>query len=157
MKSTILFLFVTVVILSCQRNESKQTTVAAVVNQPTAAEVDYGLLKMYCYPCHNPSAPSHDVILAPPLEAVKYRYKLSYPDKEAFVNAVTTMMLNPKKDKALMIGAVEQFGLMNATALSEEKIRTIAAYIYDTELEKPVWFQEHFDKEHGKMQGAQKQ
>ncbi|MBL7857401.1 MAG: hypothetical protein JNM57_06910 [Cyclobacteriaceae bacterium] len=159
MKAGILvILIIAVSLLNCQQKASEpQTTAVAAVIQPTATEVDYGLLKMYCYPCHSPSTPSHDAILAPPMEAVKYRYKLNYQDKESFVNAITSMMLNPQKEKALMNRAVAQFGLMNATALSEEKIRKIAAYIYDNELEKPVWFQEHFDQEHGVKAGTQKQ
>ncbi len=103
-----------------------------------------------CFACHNPKAPSHDEILAPPFAAVKFRYQMMYKTKEEFAQAVYDYVTNPTEEKALMFGAVRRFGVMPALPLPEEQIKSIAYYIYDNDVEAPEWFAEHFEEQHGK-------
>ena len=111
------------------------------------------LMRTSCYACHNPNAPSHDALIAPPLAAIKYRYQQRYTNRETFVAGMSAFMKWPSAESALMPGAVSRFGVMPATTLTDEKIRSIAVYIYDNEVEKPAWFDEHFESEHGKGRG----
>ncbi|TRX51177.1 c-type cytochrome [Fulvivirga sp. M361] len=112
-------------------------------------------LRMNCYACHNPKVTSHDYIMAPPLVAVKYRYKLKYPDKEAFTANMTDFMLKPSREKAIMPGPVERFGVMPQIPIDAEQLKKIAAYIYDHEIEEPSWFPAHFEEKHGAKWGGQ--
>ncbi len=104
---------------------------------------------MSCYVCHNPQSVSHDEILAPPLVAVKYRYKSAYPEKEAFINAMINFVKEPSEDKALMRGPVKRFGVMPTILLSDSQLKMIVGYIYDKALEEPDWFAQHFEAQHG--------
>ncbi|MEN8123604.1 MAG: c-type cytochrome [Bacteroidota bacterium] len=105
--------------------------------------IAYNMLKTQCYICHSIDAPSHDNIIAPPLEAVKRRYSMQFKNKEDFINAVTKWTLNPTKENALMRGAVMQFNVMPKQNFKEEDIKKIAAYIFDNKLETPDWFDAH--------------
>lgn len=46
-----------------------------------------------------------------------------------------------------MPGAIEKFGSMPKMEFSEEDLRDISAYIFETELEAPEWFEEHYEQE----------
>lgn len=108
-----------------------------------------GLLNTKCYICHSINSESHDVIIAPPMAAVKRRYLRSYRDKENFVEAITKWTMDPKVENALMPGAVDNFNVMPNQVFIEEEIRKIATYIYENELEEPDWFAEHQKEMHG--------
>jgi cytochrome c553 len=107
------------------------------------------LLQSKCYSCHNPTSPE-DSRLAPPMFAVKKHYLKAYQDEASFVNAFTAYVQQPSKEKALMQGAVEKFGVMAAVQFPEEEIKAIASYIYQNDLPKPKWFDEHEKHKHGK-------
>lgn len=109
----------------------------------------YSLFYTNCYACHSVSSASHDEILAPPMAAVKWRYMRSYKTEESFVNAIVEWGKNPHIEKALMRAAVDQFEVMPKQVFDEEELRKIATYIYQNEIEKPVWFQTHFEEQHG--------
>lgn len=141
----ILFVF----FISC--NEKKQDISVKMADANITAQIQsdgYTLLKNNCYACHSVTTKSHDEIIAPPMIAIKRRYKMNYNSKEEFVNAISNWALNPTKENALMRGAVMQFNVMPKQAFKQEDIEKIAEYIYDNELEKPEWFQKQFDEQH---------
>ena len=108
----------------------------------------YKLLKNQCYACHSPVSSSHDVIIAPPMAAVKLRYSRSYKNKDEFVEAMVSWTLNPDKEKVLMRGAVDKFQLMPKQAFNEEDMIKVATYIYENKLEEPTWFAAHEKEMH---------
>jgi hypothetical protein len=56
-----------------------------------------------------------------------------------------------------MPGALEKFGVMPYQAFSKDTIVKISRYLYDTEIEKPEWFDEHHKgKGMGKGMGKMK-
>jgi hypothetical protein len=124
------------------------------------------LLQQNCYACHSITSTSHDAIIAPPMVAVKRRYLMAYSSKEAFVKAITEWTLNPTEENSLMKGAVQNFKVMPKQPFNKEDIIKIATYIFENELEKPTWFQKHFEDQHpngmgqgqgnGKMNGQGK-
>jgi hypothetical protein len=57
---------------------------------------------------------------------------------------------NPSKERAKMKNAVEYYGLMSKMNFSEDKIKKVANYIYNSELEKPTWFEEYYKAEQEK-------
>lgn len=142
-------LFVLTIIISC--NSNKRSASIADNSASLNIEKDSAALALFrqtCYACHSVSTKSHDEIIAPPMAAVKRRYLMSYPEKVDFVNAVVAYAKDPKAEKALMFGAVQQFKPMPFQNFKEEDLRKIASYIYDHEIEKPDWFDAHFAEEH---------
>lgn len=111
------------------------------------------LFKQKCYACHSVTTKSHDEIIAPPMIAVKKRYSMQYDNKEDFVNAVVAYAADPKAENALMIGAINKFKAMPKQAFEEADLKKIATYIYENEIETPVWFEGHFQQNHKNGQG----
>jgi len=144
-KKALLFIpFLFIVLTYCSKSDTKTKANRTVSYEQVKIQMTY------CYSCHNPNAPSHDDILAPPFAAVKKRYMMSYTDKDAFVNAVSSFAGKPEVDKALMRGAVTQYGVMVKAPFPEEELKLVAAYIFDNEIPEPAWFNDHQKQ----MQGA---
>ena len=152
-KKLILISFAVVLFLSCNQT-AKQTELVDTYNQESKLsshqkDKGYMLMKNYCYACHNPYATSHDSILAPPFRAVKMRYTMTHNTKEEFVNAVVSWAQNPEESKALMYGAVQRFKVMPKLPLPTSDLEAIATYMYENDVEQPVWMEEHM----AEMQG----
>ncbi|MDO9039475.1 MAG: c-type cytochrome [Lutibacter sp.] len=132
-------------------SEKKQDTLITLADANISVQNQsdgYTLLKNNCYACHSVTTKSHDEIIAPPMIAIKRRYKMNYETKEEFVNAITNWALNPTKEHALMRGAVMQFNVMPKQPFIKDDLIKIADYLYDNELEKPEWFENHFNEQH---------
>lgn len=132
-------------------SEKKQDTSTKITEANISAQIQsdgYTLLKNNCYACHSVTTKSHNEIIAPPMIAIKRRYKMNYNTKEEFVNAITNWALNPTKEHALMRGAVIQYNVMPKQPFTKDDLIIIADYMYDNELEKPEWFENHFNGQH---------
>ncbi len=165
MKKPILFFMAVGLLAACtntnqatETNESKESLQPqeAIVKPATIAidtvSENYMLLKNQCLICHG-GAPTHDALIAPPMQAVKWFYSQKYTTKEDFVAAIVAWGENPTEEASLMKGAVKRFKVMPKPATSKEDLATIAAFIYDNELQVPDWFNAHFEKMHGKGKG----
>ena len=91
------------------------------------------LIEQNCYSCHTPEMTGQQR-LAPPIQMVKMHYMRDYETKEAFVDAIADWVSEPNKDKSIMPGALNRFGLMAPIAISEEDVRMIADYLYEADL-----------------------
>lgn len=138
-------------LFSCTENKKVLTNIDHKMPvQEYNKEADaYQLLKTQCYICHSVSSVSHDVIIAPPMAAVKMRYSRTYKTEESFVEALSSWAIDPKLENALMRGAVKQFNVMPKQVYKKEDLEKIALYIYENELEAPEWFAEHEKEMHG--------
>lgn len=147
----VLSLLLIAVFARCSKIPPKPESIVAtsVANVKPKESVGLEILKRHCYACHNPEASSHDALLAPPMEAVKFRYKRQYANQEKFVQAMISFVQSPSNEKALMFGAVSKFGVMPALAIPDSTLKTLSDYIYTQELEKPIWFDKHFAEQHG--------
>lgn len=105
-----------------------------------------------CYICHSPEA-SEDVIIAPPMVAVKSHYIDAKTTKEEFSKALLDWLNDPQLEKVKMHGALRRFGIMPYQPYSEEDIEDIASYLYETDLPQPDWYEDHRRKHHGQRQG----
>jgi hypothetical protein len=85
--------------------------------------------------------------------AVKKHYISENTTKEEFTNELLNWVKEPSEEKTKMPGAVRRFNLMPYQFFPEETIREIADYMFDYEIEQPAWFEEHFQKGHGKGMG----
>lgn len=124
--------------------------------QPSDSTAGLQLLIQKCYVCHGPTA-SHDNRLAPPMTAVKMHYIKSESTKDSFKAAIWNFVSNPSQEEAKMRGAVRRFGVMPKQAFNKEEILQIAAYMFDTNLAEPDWFEDHKkEMQEGKSKGKAK-
>ncbi|MDN3620921.1 DUF3365 domain-containing protein [Polaribacter undariae] len=113
------------------------------------------LLETNCYVCHNPTT-IEDNRIAPPMIAIKKRYLMGNNSKEAFIKSIQDFIKNPTAENAKMYGAVKRFGVMPKQAFPEETIKEISDYMFEFEIEKPEWFEEHYNQQHGNGNGGGK-
>ena len=151
MKQLLLLLSLSI-FFSCQKNNKTSYN-----SKKDVLEIHPGkkLLETQCYICHSPVL-KHDDRVAPPMIAIKKHYINDNTTKEEFINSMQNWIKNPTKENAKMFGAVRRFGLMPKQAYPEETIKQIADYLYDNEIEKPEWFDDHHNKEKGKGKGRGK-
>lgn len=148
-----LFLIALATLASCSNNKENKKNVTQIVTNTSINSEGLTLLQQKCYACHSIISTSHDEIIAPPMVAVKRRYKMSYVSEEEFVTAVTAWVLDPKKENALMKGAVKNFNVMPKQPFNKNEIIKIATYMYNNTLETPAWFETHFKEEHSNGMG----
>lgn len=131
-----------ILIYACGSPDQKtQQQESVALSSPEAEWVTaQEIVENVCYSCHHPTA-RPDARLAPPMEIAKRNYLASNADREGFVDAVTAFVLSPSPGQAKLHSDVENFGLMDPLGYSEQQIREVAAFIYDTELPKPDWLE----------------
>ena len=112
------------------------------------------LYKTYCSACHGATGGMDmNKRVAPPIIAVRMHYMGPYPDKAAFVTAVTNWVEKQDASKTLMPGAIRKFKIMPPVPVAREDAQKIAAYIYEGDVDKPAGFDKHFEEMHGKQGG----
>jgi len=118
---------------------------AAEEEAKTGAEV----YKESCAVCHvSEGKPT----IAPPIFAVKNHVIDAFPERDDFIEQVKNWVKAPDEKKALMHGAIRKFGLMPPMAnLSDGELQAVAGYLYDTDMDLPGWYKEHYKEEHGEM------
>ncbi len=150
MKNNILIAFgiiaLIISIVSCNQKQASNSST------PEELATGFQLLEANCFTCHSPRG-GMDVRVAPPMIAIKKHYINENTSKEEFTNALIAFVTHPSKEISKMPGARKKFGLMPQMDFSEEQLTQIAAYLYETEIEAPDWFEEHYQQErkkHGK-------
>lgn len=105
------------------------------------------IMETECFLCHNVATPE-DERVAPPMIGVKAHYIKEGTTKEEFMSEFMSFMKEPTQEKAKMHSAVKRFGVMPYQQFGEEKLTKIAEYLYDYQIEEPVWFAQHWRKKH---------
>ena len=140
--------------VSCdEKNQSTSLRTIDDVEPSQTQSEGYMLFKNNCSACHSVTSKSHDDIIAPPMIVIKRRYIMSYRSKEEFIEAISEWALNPTEENALMRGAVMQFKVMPKQPFNKDDLLKIAEYMYENELEKPEWFETHFNEKHANSMG----
>jgi mono/diheme cytochrome c family protein len=124
---------------------------ADVSGQSLDPDEAYTALVTNCFVCHNPRIKNADDLVAPPMVSVKYLYKLRYPEMQTFVSYVSDFVLDPNNQKAVMQGPVMTHGVMPNLSFDADQVRMIAKYIYENEIEVPVWYPDYFQKIYGEV------
>ena len=149
MKTLFITLLFTVVLSSCKYSKNERYKINTVASENKASHPGKKLMETYCYACHNHST-AQDSRIAPPMIAIKKHYINDDTTKDEFIKLMQDWIKNPTEEKAKMYGAVRRFGVMPKTPYPDESIKQIADYIFDFEIDKPEWFEEHFNEERGK-------
>jgi hypothetical protein len=141
----IILLFIFISIISCQKNNNDYQPIKENLVTTTEPE-GKKLMETHCYICHSPNAPENEGRVGPPMIAIKAHYinqlKLS---KEDFINEMVAFVENPTPSKVHLKGAYKRFGLMPKQSFPKESIEKIATYLYDYQIEEPIWFKEHWN------------
>lgn len=148
---------VSMIFNSCQTDKKKIGQADKEIRESVQPESEaHLLLKNKCYICHNPSASSHDELIAPPMAAVKMRYSMSFESRDEFTDAMVSWVMDPREENALMIGAIDRFKVMPKQEFKQAEIEKIALYIFQNKLEEPAWFATHKKNMHGRGKGMGK-
>ena len=137
--------------------DGKNTTATAVdktteTNGVTLEHPGKKIMETECYVCHSPKIPE-DSRIAPPMIAIKRQYIGASTTKEQFQKDFVNWVKAPTAERSKMPGALERFGIMPYQPFDENEVKLIAEYIYDHEIEKPEWFEAHYQQEHGQGRG----
>jgi cytochrome c553 len=137
-------------------NENQQQSEAPVSMIQADLSNGFDLLDKNCFSCHSPEG-AHDARIAPPMVAIKKHYIDEETTLDAFSEDLIAFVQNPTAENSKMPGAIKKFGVMPKMEFSEKELSDIAAYIFETELEEPEWFEEHYQQERKRYrQGQQK-
>lgn len=123
----------------------------AVANEEANTHNGQLLFKTHCSACHGiQGGMDMSKRVAPPIAAVRMHYIGSYTDKMSFIDAIANWVEKPDQNNTFMRGAIRRFNIMPPISISRSNAETIAAYIYDGDIESPAGFKEHVNQMHGK-------
>ncbi|HHS96121.1 MAG TPA: DUF3365 domain-containing protein [Phaeodactylibacter sp.] len=152
-KIDLLLLGIFLILLSCNpKNTEKNDQTAANEEQMKKENANedlskgFQLLESSCFSCHSPNANIKNKV-APTMATIKKHYITKGVSKEEFTKSFIEFLNNPVEEKAKIPQAVEQFGVMPKFNFSDAQLKQMANYIYNTELEAPDWYTNHYQKE----------
>ena len=151
MRKSYLFIALSLLILSCNKNNNKKLS-AFDLQMEANKHPGKKLMEINCYTCHSPSASQSDRI-GPPMIAIKKHYINENTTKAQFVENMQSWIKNPNAQDAKMHGAVKRFGVMPKQSFPEETIAKIAEYMFDYNIDQPEWFEKHYNEEKGSHKG----
>ena len=96
------------------------------------------LLENKCMVCHK-IQDNQDAMLAPPFAHIKSKYSKVKKSEQAFLDALISFTINPKKEDAMMFGALKQFDVMPNLNFEKDDVEKIADYIYTNDFPEPKW------------------
>jgi cytochrome c553 len=137
----IVFIGVSIGIVQSCSNKTARTSNDLAQNSEGLA-----LMKTNCFSCHSPQR-DFESRIAPPMIAIKRHYVTEGVSKKQFTKDLIAFMKKPSANTSKMPNAVKRFGVMPTMSFSDEQLKKIAAYIYDADLEKPTWFEQHHQAE----------
>lgn len=108
------------------------------------------LMEKNCLTCHG-NGTSHDNILAPPMKGVKNHYLTDDMTENEFIDLIVNWVSNPTEENAKMPGAVNRFGVMPKQDFNQDEVKAIATYIFNNDMPKPQWFDQHMKDQHGEQ------
>lgn len=151
MKNLLILVWLSILVCSC--NNSKKKNYSDLDNAMKASNhPGKKLMETNCYTCHSPSASETDRI-GPPMIAIKKRYINNNTTKEEFIADMQAWIKNPSAEQAKMYGAVNRFGVMPKLFFPEKTIEQIADYMYNFDIDKPDWFDAHYNNQNGNHGG----
>ncbi|NOR27473.1 MAG: DUF3365 domain-containing protein [Lutibacter sp.] len=140
----ILILSVLFTLFSCKNKPSKE-----IVQSPEK-QLDFSkgfqLLESNCFACHSPKTTLENRI-APPMAAIKEYYITEGVTQEQFTQNLLNFIENPNEENSKIPSAIERFGVMPKMNFSPKQVKQIADYIYNSKLEEPDWYENHFHHE----------
>lgn len=119
-------------LIACQSGSPEPSEITAAEEHSATAE----FMRINCESCHSPTA-NPSTRLAPPFFAIRKHYLKEYPAQADFQAAMQSFLNKPEEEYALMLGAVEKFGLMPPIYVEEEQLKAITEYLFSVEQPHP--------------------
>ncbi len=148
MKKIALFLSLIILLASCQQITTQKKTTRQLalsedhpVNMQQPKQDGAQLFKQFCGACHSLQGgmAAMSEMKAPPMPMLVHRYKMAYPNKKDFIQAIVSWATKPSVEKSIMPGAVRRFKLMPPMPAGKENLIKIAGYLYDTSSTMHHW------------------
>lgn len=140
----------TLILTNCVQNTKKQTETTKAKDTQIYKD-GLAILEQNCIACHTPHEKGMGNRIAPPLFAMKQHYLETSKKESEFVNNMTSFLLNPTIEHTKMPRAVQKFGIMPNLGMPKENYEAVATYLFRSELEKPDWFENHYQKEKAEL------
>ena len=153
----LLFILPFLTIASCKdmaKSGPQVTTTDTEITDLQVKHIGKTIMETECYICHNPKVDQESMI-APPMIAIKKHYIGKNTSKEQFTQDLIKWVNDPEAETK-MPGAQRRFGKMPYMPYPDEEIVQIAEYLYDYDIDEPIWFDAHFKNEHGNAKGMGK-
>jgi len=119
-------------LMACQSGSPAPSESTSAEKYSATAE----FMRINCESCHSPTA-NPSTRLAPPFFAIRKHYLKEYPAQADFQAAMQAFLNKPEEEHALMMGAVEKFGLMPPIYVEEEQLNAITEYLFSVEQPHP--------------------
>lgn len=88
--------------------------------------------------------PESEGRIAPSMIAIKSHYLVNEISKDDFVSQIILFTTHLSVTNAKLNSAVKRFGVMPAQQFPEGVVEQIAEYMYDYQIEEPIWFKDHW-------------
>ena len=147
-KTSFYILIFSLLMYSCNNLSNEKSNSKNEIQKPNEQTLAEGfqLTENNCFSCHSPNA-SLEGGIAPTMEAIKRHYNKKNVSLEQFTQDFISFLNNPSEETSKMPDAIKLFDLMPKMDFSDEQISKMATYIYFSELEKPLWFEKHYQEE----------
>jgi len=119
------------------RTESQHTTAATEQSDPETRAMQ--LLQANCFTCHNPDL-EIELRIAPPMFKIRDHYIDDTIRRESFVRQIVDFVNDPTEERAVMYGAIRNFGLMPRQQFNQSDLHFIAGYLYDNDVSSDAWY-----------------
>ena len=84
-----------------------------------------------CATCHHLKKASS----APTIYEIRSRYLQAFPQKQNFIEYLSSWVVKPSKETSLMHDKIAKYGLMPELAFDKESLKIIAEYLYEGKIE----------------------
>lgn len=108
----------------------KIITILMIIYAPIFAS-NYGSLLFdgNCVTCHHKTKS----VSAPSIKEIQTNYLRAFPEKIAFIDAMSTWVYEPNMTTSIMKDAIDKYGLMPLLSYDKATLEEISAYIYETQ------------------------
>ena len=138
-----------VISLNCSGSKNEQSTQSEKKVSDHSLASGFKYLEQNCFSCHSADASSENNI-SPTIASIKNHYMADIPSEVQFVQNFIDFLVNPSEKTSKMPEAIKQYGLMPKMSFSEEQMKNMAIYVYNTPLEKPNWHEKYYAEEKNK-------
>lgn len=150
-KINLLTLIIFSTLFSCKKITTKEISKTESIESKTEQynlSKGFQLLESNCFACHSPKNNIDDRI-APPMAMIKDYYITNKEtiSEEDFTKSLIAFIKNPNAESSIIPEAIERYGLMPKMNFDDKQISQIAKYIYNSKLEEPDWYTNHFKNE----------
>ncbi len=97
-----------------------------------ASEYQALLFHGNCITCHF----ENKTVSAPSVQNLKKAYRSAFPNKEDFINYMSTWVQHPNMETSLMHDAIKKYELMPELGFDLDTLKQISEYIYYTDFTK---------------------